>query len=88
MLADVTEVKVLENYHLLLRFEDGTMGEVDIAKMVPFKGIFAKLKDNEYFKTVVVDPETGTICWDNGADLSPCRLYSEIKNITTNILLK
>ncbi len=79
MLVDVTEVKVLDNYNLALCFEDGTAGQVDISKMVPFKGIFAKLKDTNYFKTVSIDKESGTICWDNGADLSPCVLYSEIK---------
>jgi len=78
MLADIIEVKVLGNYKLALRFEDGTAGQVDITKVVPFKGIFAKLKDEKYFSTVSVDVETGTICWSNGADLSPCVLYSQV----------
>jgi hypothetical protein len=79
MLVNVTEVKVLDNYNLALRFEDGIAGQIDISKLIPFKGIFAELKDADYFKTVFIDKESGTICWDNGADLSPCVLYSEIK---------
>ncbi len=79
MLVDITEVKVLENYNLVLRFEGGTVGQIDIAKIISFKDIFAKLKVLSYFKTVFIDKESGTICWDNGADLSPCVLYSQIK---------
>ncbi|NGX48615.1 MAG: hypothetical protein K940chlam5_00203 [Candidatus Anoxychlamydiales bacterium] len=80
MLFDVVEVKVIENYKLFLRFENDVQGEVDITKIVPFKGIFSKLKDKEYFATVYVNKELGTIVWDNGADLSPSYLYSIVIN--------
>ncbi len=78
MLYDVTEVKVIKNYILYLRFENGVEGEVDISKIIPFKGIFSKLQDKEYFSTVYVNKDLGTIVWDNGADLSPSCLYSAI----------
>lgn len=78
MVPDIVEVKVLEDYKLFIRFEDGANGEVNIAELVPFKGIFLKLKDYNYFTSVTIDSETGTISWDNGADISPCLLYSEI----------
>ena len=80
MLADIVEVKVLDHYRLVLRFNDGTVGEVDVTEIVPFQGVFTKLKEEKYFSTVFVDPESGTICWDSGADLSPCMLYSYIVN--------
>lgn len=79
MLVDVVEVKVLEGYKLFLRFENNVQGEVDISKIVAFKGVFKKLKDREYFKKVVVDKEVGTICWHNGADIAPCALYEYIQ---------
>ncbi len=79
MLVDIIEVKPLSAYHLYLRFEDGTSGEVDISKVIEFKGIFAKLADIKYFATVRVNPELGTICWENGADISPCLLYKQLK---------
>ena len=75
MLKDIIEANVIENYVLFLRFEDGLEGEIDISSIVPFEGIFDKLKDQDYFKTVKVDHELGTIVWDNGADLSPDYLY-------------
>ncbi len=78
MLYDIVEVKVIENYILYLRFENGMSGQVDISKIVPFEGVFSKFKDVVYFATVRVDKELGTIVWDNGADIAPDYLYSII----------
>jgi hypothetical protein len=76
MLQDIVEVKPLDGYRLLLRFEDGAEGEVDVAKMIRFEGVFAPLRDIAQFQKVRVNQETGTICWPNGADLDPDVLYS------------
>ncbi|GAB5411715.1 MAG: hypothetical protein ChlgKO_08290 [Chlamydiales bacterium] len=70
------EVRVVKDYVLYLRFEDGTSGEVDVSELVPFKGIFLKLEDLKYFAKVFVNLELGAIVWGNGADLSPSYLYS------------
>ena len=78
MLHDIIEVKALEDYKLFLRFDDGKSGLVDLTKLVPFKGIFEKLKDKKYFSKVTVNQEIGTICWQNGADLSPELLYDNV----------
>jgi len=80
MLYDIVEVKVIKNYVLFVRFENEVQGEVDISKLVPFEGVFAKLKNQKYFATVYVNKELGTIVWDNGADLSPSYLYSIVTN--------
>lgn len=76
MLKDIVEVKYIENYQIYLKFEDGAAGIVDIHKLVEFKDIFAPLQNLDYFKTVQINPEWGTIYWDNGADLDPDVLYS------------
>ncbi len=78
MLKDIVEVQPRRNYRLHLRFEDGIEGEVDIAEMIQFAGIFALLKDHAEFLKVRVAPELGTICWPNGADLDPDVLYAKI----------
>lgn len=78
MLKDIVEVRPLRDYVLYLRFEDGAEGEVDLGSLIQFKGVFASLKDQARFDEVYVNPEMGTICWPNGADLDPCVLYSEI----------
>ena len=49
MLHDIVEVKVLKDYTLFLRFDDGKSGEIDISQLVPFDGIFEPLKNKKYF---------------------------------------
>ena len=78
-LVDVIEVEVLKNYELHLKFDDGSDGNIDISKVIPFKGIFAPLKDKSFFSRVTLRPEVGTICWENGADLSPSFLRENIR---------
>lgn len=78
MLVDIIEVKVIKDYVLYIKFEDGVEGEIDVSKIIPFKGIFSKFKDPKYFSTVKLNPDIGTIVWDNGADLSPDFIYSLI----------
>jgi hypothetical protein len=78
MLKDIVEVRPIEDYRLFLRFEDGVEGVVDVATMVRFDGVFAPLRDRDEFRRVCVNPEVGTICWPNGADLDPDVLYAHI----------
>lgn len=78
MLMDVVDAVVIGNTRLLLRFEDGAEGEVDVAELTPFDGVFAPLKDPVEFAKVKVDPELGTVVWPSGADLDPYVLYSRI----------
>jgi hypothetical protein len=77
-LVDVIDVKVLDGYRLYLHFDDGAQGQVDISKLVPFKGVFEPLNDKRYFSKVSVNSDIGTICWENGADLSPTYLRENI----------
>ena len=78
MLKDIVEVAPTRNYRLRLRFEDGREGEVDVAGLIQFEGIFAPLKNRAEFLKVSVNPELGTICWPNGADLDPDVLYAKV----------
>jgi hypothetical protein len=76
MLKDIITAQPIAPHQLHLRFEDGVEGTIDIAKIITFSGIFAPLKDPDYFATVQVDPEIGTVMWDNGANLDPDVLYA------------
>lgn len=78
MLQDIIEVIPQDNYQLYLKFEDGQSGVVNIKELIEFNGIFAPLNDIDYFKSVKVNREWGTIYWDNGADLDPDVLYSVV----------
>lgn len=77
--VDVIDVKVIKDYKVELQFDDGTSGIVDISKIILFKGIFEPLNDENFFSKVVVNPDLGTICWENGADLSPAYLRENIE---------
>lgn len=76
MLKDIVEVRPAGEYKLYLRFEDGVEGEVDLSKLIEFKGVFEPLRDVREVAKVRVDAEHGTIFWPNGADLDPDVLYS------------
>lgn len=78
MLIDIIRVTPLANYELDLLFEDGTNGIVNVADIVEFTGVFAPLKNKTYFDQVRVNPDIGTICWPNEADIDPDVLYALI----------
>lgn len=71
MLNDIVEARPLGGYLLYLRYADGAAGEVDLAPLLQFTGVFEPLRDPAYFAQLRVDSDTGTIVWPNGADLCP-----------------
>ena len=78
MLRDVAAIESLDGHRLRLHFEDSVEGVVYVQSLVRFTGVFAPLQDAVYFAKVRVNPETGTVCWPNGADLDPDVLYAEV----------
>lgn len=76
---DVIKVTVINDYILHLTFSDEMSGNIDISKLISFEGIFAVLKDKNYFSRVKINPDIGTICWENGADIAPDWLYEHIQ---------
>ncbi len=51
---------------------------MDIAELIEFTGVFAPLRERDYFVQVRADPDLGTICWPNGADLDQDVLYAQV----------
>ena len=45
MIKDIVEARVTDGYRLYIRFEDGVDGEVDLSRLIEFKGIFSPLQD-------------------------------------------
>jgi hypothetical protein len=58
-----------------LTFADGTQRRVDIALLARADGVFSDLHKPGFVASVMVNPDTGTIEWSSGADLSPDVLY-------------
>ncbi len=78
MLVDIVEARAVGGYRLYVRFEDGVEGEMDLSEVVDFEGVFAPLKDPAEVAKGRVNPDTGTVCWPNGADLDPDVLYATL----------
>jgi len=76
-MKDVISVKHVAGSRLVLTFEGNESREIDIAEIVPFRGVFEPLRDSDYFKSVRVNTDIGTIVWPNGADLCPDVLYEK-----------
>ena len=70
----VKSVKYVDDYKLSVTFEDNKKKLVDLSNHIG-NGVFKKLKDINYFKTVKFNADLDTIVWDNGADISPDFLY-------------
>ena len=78
MFYDIVGVEPLPKYRLHLRFDDGTEGELDLQSQISLTGVFEPLLDENEFRKVRVNGETGTIEWPNGVDLDPVVLYAAI----------
>ncbi len=72
----VSNVKYLHDYILQIIFNEGETKVVNFSELVDKGGYyFSPLKDIKLFKKVSLDEFNYTICWPNGADLSPDILY-------------
>lgn len=88
MLKDIVAAQPLDSYKLHVIFEDDVEGIVDIAELIEFTGVFEPLNNPAYFAQVTVNPDLGTICWSNGADLDPVVLYAGVCHLTLQDYLK
>jgi hypothetical protein len=72
---DITEVEVLHDHVVRLRFADGFEKTIDLDPYL-HGPVFTEIRTNPaVFAAVEVDAEAGTIVWPNGADLAPDVLY-------------
>jgi len=78
MLKDVVAVQPLSDYRLRITFDDGVEGVVNVRELVEFTGVFEPLQDASFFARVDVNPELGTVCWPNDADLDSDVLYAQV----------
>ena len=76
-MVDITKVEVIEERAVRLWFSDGSERLVDLSPLL-WGPVFEDIaKDDDLFRQVRVDPETGTITWPNGADLDPDVLHGD-----------
>jgi len=70
----VTDAEYLQNYKILITFNNGVKKIVDMGNDL-WGAIFEPLKDKNLFKQFRVDKDIHTIVWPNGADFSPDSFY-------------
>ena len=74
----VTSARYLGNHQVGLVFSDGKAGVFDATALLQRDGSLVEaLRDESYFKRLFVD--TGALCWPNGLELAPSRLYQMCK---------
>ena len=76
MYWDVTEVKVIDDYAIHVRFKDGLEGDVRFGPNF-FRGVFSHLVDPHRFRDVGV--VGGAVTWPGELDLAPDAMHRQIK---------
>jgi hypothetical protein len=66
---EVSEIKVLENYQIWIKFRDGIEKIVNFKRFLG-KGITKELLNYDNFEKVTIEPGGG-ISWYNGYDFCP-----------------
>jgi hypothetical protein len=72
MLLDIVDFDFLNEYKILLTFENGEKREFDCATLIDQKP-FQVFEDKNYFKRAKI--EYGTLVWPNEIDIAPETLY-------------
>lgn len=73
----LTHAKYSGDYRVLLTFSDGHEAVFDGKQLLERRGpLLDALRDEAYFKRVFID--TGALCWPNGLELSPLKLYETL----------
>jgi len=76
MYHDVTEMLILDDYKLQLTFDDGKSGVLDCKPFIDKGGVYSKLRDPEFFKSVKINSELGVLTWGDEIDIAPETVYS------------
>jgi hypothetical protein len=74
MYPSVKNVVPEEDYVLVIEFDNGERGTLDMKPFLQF-GVFQQLQDRDAFKRVRVTFDT--VEWDSGVDLDPEFIYSK-----------
>lgn len=82
----VIEAEYIKDYMIRLKFNDGSIRIVDLKHYVDRGGVFSMLSDKKFFKKFFID--LNTLCWPNGADIAPERLYEIGKEVSEESLAK
>jgi hypothetical protein len=79
----IIEARCLTDFQVALSFSDGKEGVFDGHELLNRSGsLLDPLRNENYFQRLFID--AGALCWPNGLELSPARLY-ETCHITETV---
>ncbi len=71
----IIQARYTGNFQVALNFSDGESGVFDGSTLLQRQGaLLEPLRDESYFRRVFID--AGALCWPNGLELSPAKLYA------------
>jgi hypothetical protein len=78
MYYSVVTAEYVDGYRLLVAFQDGTRGIVDLSSYARRGGVFRRLADAKFFKDFRINRDFGVICWGRRGevDIAPETLYA------------
>ncbi len=83
MICDISNVEPLDHLRLKVAFSDGMEGEVRFEES-HLSGVFAALKDRDYFSRV--NCANGFVEWPDDLDLASDAMYDAIKEFGVWVL--
>ncbi len=78
----IIKARYLGDFQVALSFSNGREGTFDGRTLLERTGsLLEPLRNETYFRRLFID--AGALCWPNGLELSPARLYETCRTLET-----
>ena len=77
----ITEVEPTNRSTIRLRFDDGTVADMDFAGVVARGGVFTPLSDPAFFRQVTIGPDARSLEWPGDLEFCADALWQQAINI-------
>jgi len=77
MIHDVVAAEHRGDYRIEVVFDDGKRGIVDFSSYAQRNGVFARFRDQAFFRNFHINKELGVLAWGDELDVAPETLYAE-----------
>lgn len=74
-LRRIISIDSVADAHVTLRFEDGSIAEIDFEPLINSGGVYGKLADPAFFKQVAIGGRGRTLAWPDDLDFCADALW-------------